>query len=326
MQAVVGGLALVAALAVAVYSLITHRHDLVRGVHQLSVVDLMLAVAGVAGLLLASMLTWRALVAAGGDRLSVVAACRVFFVSAIGKYLPGALWPYLAQVQLGARYGVAKASLALTGLLQIVVTLVTGFAVAALLLPIALPPVHRQAPWLVVAAPVILFLLHPRLLALALALAARVLRRPVPPVPSAAGIAAAAGWSGANWLSSGLMIFALDRSMGGGGGRGFLLAVGGWALAWCVGFVVVIAPAGAGVREAVLVFTLAPVLDHDRALVVALLSRLLNTVGDLVAALLSAAGPLRRSLRATRSGRPLLPVNGAEDDRAAERRGADAVG
>lgn len=315
-QAVVGGVVLVAALALAVYSLVTHRHNLARGVRLLSAADLVLAVVGVVGLLLASMLTWRALVSSLGHRLSVIAASRTFFVSAIGKYLPGALWPYVAQVQIGARYGVAKAALALTGLLQIVVTLVTGFALAALLLPIALPPVHRQAPWLVAAVPLLLLLLHPRLVGLPLRVLATVLRRPVPSVPTTAGIATAAGWSAVNWFFSGLMVFALDRAMGGGGGRGFLLAVGGWALAWCVGFVVVIAPAGAGVREAVLVFTLAPVLDHDRALVVALLSRLLSTVGDLAAALLSAAGPLRRSLaRAAHGG-----------ERAAVEEPADALG
>ena len=56
------------------------------------------------------------------------------------------------------------------------------------------------------------------------------------------------------------------------------------ALAITLGFVVVVAPSGIGVREAVLVATLAPVLDTSQALAIALVARLLFTVADLIAA------------------------------------------
>jgi uncharacterized membrane protein YbhN (UPF0104 family) len=50
---------------------------------------------------------------------------------------------------------------------------------------------------------------------------------------------------------------------------------------------VVFAPAGLGVREAVLVVALAPVVDAGAALVVAVLSRLVMTVADVAWAGLS---------------------------------------
>jgi len=56
------------------------------------------------------------------------------------------------------------------------------------------------------------------------------------------------------------------------------------ALAMTLGFVVVVAPSGIGVREAVLVAALAPVLDTPEALAIALVARLLFTVADLIAA------------------------------------------
>ena len=81
-------------------------------------------------------------------------------------------------------------------------------------------------------------------------------------------------------------------------GRAALLSVGGFAFAWCVGFVVVFAPAGAGIREALLIATLSPMLDVGRATAVTLVSRLLMTAGDLITAGTAAA------LARGRSGSP----------------------
>jgi uncharacterized membrane protein YbhN (UPF0104 family) len=58
-------------------------------------------------------------------------------------------------------------------------------------------------------------------------------------------------------------------------------ATGGFAVAWCAGFLLVVAPAGAGVREAALVLVLGGTLARPQAWVVALVSRLLFVVGDL---------------------------------------------
>jgi glycosyltransferase 2 family protein len=56
-----------------------------------------------------------------------------------------------------------------------------------------------------------------------------------------------------------------------------------------VGFVIVFAPAGAGIREALLIATLTPMLDVGRATAVTLVSRVLMTAGDLITAGTAAA-------------------------------------
>jgi uncharacterized membrane protein YbhN (UPF0104 family) len=61
-----------------------------------------------------------------------------------------------------------------------------------------------------------------------------------------------------------------------------------------VGFLAVFAPAGAGVREVVLVALLGPVIGVGAGTAVALVSRALTTIGDLLAAAV-AAGYLRRT-------------------------------
>jgi hypothetical protein len=88
------------------------------------------------------------------------------------------------------------------------------------------------------------------------------------------------------WLLLGAHAWLLATDLGASGPADLATVVGAFALAWVVGFVVVIAPAGAGPREAALVLGLAPVMAAPEGLVLALVSRVLMVVGD---ALLAAA-------------------------------------
>jgi len=98
------------------------------------------------------------------------------------------------------------------------------------------------------------------------------------------GILTASGWSLASWLSHGASLWVLSVAVGAPVGESLPLCLGGIALAMAAGFLVVVAPSGIGVRELVIIASLAPVLDRPEALAVALVARLLFTVADLVAA------------------------------------------
>ncbi len=81
----------------------------------------------------------------------------------------------------------------------------------------------------------------------------------------------------------------LADKLGAPAGRTALIALGGYAFAWCVGFVIVFAPAGAGVRDALLILALSPLVGHQAGLAVALVSRGVNTISDLIVAGIAAA-------------------------------------
>ena len=57
--------------------------------------------------LVASMWTWRGLLAGLGSPLRFSVAARVMFVGT-RKYLPGAVWPVLVQTQMAAAYQVPR--------------------------------------------------------------------------------------------------------------------------------------------------------------------------------------------------------------------------
>ena len=243
--------------------------------------------------LLASMEVWRRLLAALGSPLPVRAAGRIMFIGQLGKYLPGSVWPVLAQMELGNAYRVPRHRSASAAILLMVFSLLSGLLTAL----IALPFVGGSTPylWALLAAPVLLILLHPRVLNLVLSRLLRLAKRPPLDKPlTGRAVATALAWSFASWIMYGLQIWLLATRLGAPDGKTALLAAGGFAFAWSVGFLVVFAPAGAGVREVLLVAMLGPVLGVGAATAVALVSRVLLTAGDLLTAAVS-AGFTRRA-------------------------------
>jgi hypothetical protein len=176
--------------------------------------------------------------------------------------------------------------------LTMLLSLLSGLLTAL----IALPLVGGSTPylWALLAVPVLLVGLHPKVLNAVLARLLRLARRPPLEQPlTGRAIAGALAWAFVSWLFFGMQVWVLAIRLGAPDGKAALLAIGGFAFAWSVGFVVVILPAGAGVRDLLLIAMLGPVLSVPSATAVALVSRALMTAGDLVTAAI-AAGFTRR--------------------------------
>jgi uncharacterized membrane protein YbhN (UPF0104 family) len=266
------------------------------------------AVCGMLGLL-ASLLAWRALLADLGSRLPVRAAARVFFVSQLGKYEPGSVWPVLAQMEMGREFAVPRRRSATVFVLTVLVSLASGLLVADILLPLTAGDAVATYAWALVLAPFIIAALHPRILNPVINRLLRLLRRaPLERPLSLRGTLTAFGWTCAGWLAYGTHLWLLVRPLGLHGAHAYPLAIGAFALAWCVGFIVVIAPAGAGVRDAGMVATVGASLGTGAALTAAIASRLLLTLCDLAAA---GAGWL--SLRGSPAASGLPDVAGEAD-------------
>lgn len=241
--------------------------------------------AGMLGLA-AQMLAWRSLLAGLGSPLPRTVAARVMFVGQLGKYLPGSVWAFVAQVELARDWNVPRSRGAAATLVAIAVTVAVSLAVAAVALPLSSVEAARRWWWALAAAPVVLACLHPRVLGWGIGLVARPFARfrevaEAGPLRIGGGaVAASVGWTLVAWVPLGAHVWLLTWAVGGPALASVGPAVGAYALAWTLGLLVVFAPAGLGVREVVLVVALAPVVDAGAALVVAVLSRLVMTVAD----------------------------------------------
>ncbi len=123
-----------------------------------------------------TMQAWRVLLAGLGSPLPVRPAARIMFIGQLGKYLPGSVWPVLAQMELGHAYQVPRHRSASASVLAMVVSLLSGLLTALVTLPfVAGATAYR---WAFALVPVLLAGLHPRVLNAILGRLLRVARRP----------------------------------------------------------------------------------------------------------------------------------------------------
>jgi len=208
---------------------------------------------------------------------------RVFFVSQIGKYLPGSVWPVVAQMEFGKKTGIARRTMLAANALTLALGLAVGLIVGAALLPLTSPSALRTFRWFFLFLPFLLALLHPRAIPGLLDWLFKRMGRPLlgQRLPWSAMLRAA-GWALLSWVLLGLHLYALTSGLGVSGPRVLAATIGGFALAASAGILFVPAPAGIGIRDAVLIATLGVSMTGAQALGVGLASRVLLIVIDLL--------------------------------------------
>ncbi|WNM24365.1 lysylphosphatidylglycerol synthase domain-containing protein [Demequina capsici] len=235
---------------------------------------------------LASMESWRSVLADIHAKLPWRDSAEIFLTSQLGKYIPGGVWNVVAGAELAKDRGISRARAAGTLAMTMLVSVLVGGALAGV--GAAFAP-HTLPGWVRLfglATPVCLALLAPPLLTRALHLGLRLLRRPDTDLAfSGAGIARAAGWSLVAWLLAGAQVWLIGIGLGLPATLGtFTVAAGGFAGAWLVGLAALFMPAGIGARELVLIPVFSGLLDQAEVLVLVLLSRVLFTVADVTLA------------------------------------------
>lgn len=255
----------------------------------------------------ATMLAWRAMVGSLDHPLRVRDAAPIQLVGALGKYLPGTVWAYVVQMELGRRVGVSRAkvfigSAVVTGLGVTVGLILTapGFGVA---FDGADASKHRTFAAITVWCAVILLpfglaCCYPPLLTWLVGRAMRVLRRPSLDRPiSWRAVLVSSGWCAVGYLAAGLHIWFLVRGHL-PGVHGYAGSVFAMALAMSISTFVIVAPSGLGAREFLMAIALAGLgVPWPTAWALTLVSRLLFTLADVAAAGVSAAVGLRRLRR-----------------------------
>ncbi|MFG1687102.1 lysylphosphatidylglycerol synthase domain-containing protein [Nonomuraea sp. NPDC049269] len=258
------------------------------------------------GSLLASMaglslgfLGWRVVLLEIGPPVSEPRVVRIFFVGFLSKYVPGRVPGMIATAKVATANGVTFGRLMTTAALVMSLVLLSGFTVGLLA---GVQLLGARAAWLGGAAVlIVLVLVRPQIVNQGSALLLRLLRRPsAATAASVRGVRLAIVWQSLSWVVTGLHLWPLAIAMGASPPRSLMLCVGAFTLATSIGIASVFIPDGIGVREAVLTAALTVVLPAPAAAVVALASRLISTVSEVLlgAAALATAEYLIRRRRA----------------------------
>ena len=274
----------VLAVGIGGYKISGEWHDVRHSLGQIGVLACFEALLALLVAQFANMMVWKGLLAGLGSPLRFPVAGRILLIGQLGKYIPGSLWPILTQMELGAAAKVPRARSASASVLSMLLSLFVGLVIAMVTVPFA--AVHSDDYlWVFVLLPVIAVCFHPKVLNPLLNKLFKLARRaPLDTPVTGRVLARALAWQFIAWIFQGLQIWILAEKFNAPVGKTALIALGGYAFAWCVGFVIVLAPAGAGIRDVLLIAALGPVIGTGPATAVALVSRGVNTISDLLCA------------------------------------------
>jgi len=238
----------------------------------------------------------------GGYEVGFVPSLRVFFTANLGRYLPGKVWQIAGLAYLAKGEGVPAPTATGAAILGQALSLAGATLVGSVVLLGSGRGPSLGGGWAVAVLLVLLLsVTFPGILKALLPLWFRLARQEVPggfrPDP-AFGVR----WLGLyaiGWAVQGLAFWILVRGLG--FNLTLLEGVPAYPAAYVAGYVALFAPAGAGVREGMLVVFLGPILGTGAA-VVALLARLWTTVVELLPALALAGGYLRSSKKGEQEG------------------------
>ncbi|MDV6012368.1 lysylphosphatidylglycerol synthase domain-containing protein [Haloechinothrix sp. LS1_15] len=228
---------------------------------------------------------WHVMVNAFGPAIGYRTGAQIFLVGQLGKYVPGSVWLYLLQMELGRQAGLSRARVFVATLVHMGI----GLVIAMLVGVIALPVIFDTSPnarWVLVLLPIGLIAMHPRILSWAVSLMLRILRRreharrlrmaTIGKVVTASSIAK---------LLQGLHLWLLANAVGTPGWLGLLLCIGAMSLGMAAGTAAPIFPAGVGAREGVIVAVLVVSgISAPQAAAFAAASRVMFIVADLITA------------------------------------------
>lgn len=241
---------------------------------------------------------WRRVLGAWDSHLPFSQASRIWFLSNLGKYVPGNIWSLTAMGVMARQRGLSAVAAAGSSVIMQMVSLVTGTAIVMVTGAKLL-----DQPLLVGAAVLILvvvLLSAPRFLPPVAAWVGSLIGRDIaPPSVPATSIWTAAVASTMSWLLYGLAFQLFVRGLLGAAPGEISSYIAVYTAAYILGFISPIAPAGLGVRELTLAafMTQLGLANEADAALVAIAARLWLTVVELVpSGLYVAAGMGRKSL------------------------------
>ena len=201
------------------------------------------------------ILTWRATVRAWGETLAVRPGARIWFVSNLGRYVPGKVWQIGAMGVMAQQAGVSAVAAVGSSLVVSLVNVIVGFGVvAATGLSMLRTLVPAGTPLVPVLGVVLIATLGtPWILPWAATVVTRLTGRQVtiPRLPARAVWIAAAG-SAVGWLLYGLAFHGLTIGLLGHATGDARSSIAIFTVSYLAGFLALIAPGGIGVREVVM--------------------------------------------------------------------------
>jgi glycosyltransferase 2 family protein len=228
---------------------------------------------------------WRRLLGGWDQHIGFRAAARAWCLANLGRYIPGKVWSVTGLVVLAQREGVRGSAAAASTVAFQGLVLGTGVAVVAGATPHATSALRLIIGFVIAAGSLAVLVWGPTARWLGRMMSAS---SPLKPLPlSAVGAGAVLMLLG--WAVYGFSFWLFIQGLLPDPRISILAACGVFTLSYILGTLALFAPGGIGVRELVMISLLTPYLGSGGAVAASVGSRVLLTIGEVGAALLSVA-------------------------------------
>ncbi|NYE21031.1 lysylphosphatidylglycerol synthase domain-containing protein [Microbacterium immunditiarum] len=232
-------------------------------------------------------LSWQVLLDDLGKPIGFGRGAQIFLVGQLGKYLPGSIWAYVLQIELGNKAGLARARTFAATLFSVVIAVFAALVCGSVAIPslMASDPRLSWLPWLYIVLPFAAILLWPPVLTAIVRIGFRILRRPRPDHPVTLSVVAKSlGLAIGSYLAFGTHLWLLADTRQGLTINPWALCVGTMAVAMLAGLAFFLLPSGVGARELVIIAALTPIVGVGPATAYAAVSRVMFILADLLTA------------------------------------------
>ncbi len=219
---------------------------------------------------------WRAAVTRFGYTIPYRETVRIFVLSELSRYVPGAVWQYFSRIYLAGLWGVPASAAVSSALMELLLLALAAIPLVLWHVGDVLPIVGRAQQVLLGAFPAVaVILLQPSVLnRIGMSLLPRF---HMPYSPIHIRFRETAGLWGVClfvWVAFGAGFVLFARSLTPIAVADSVQVVSEYAASWLIGVITIFAPGGIGVREGVLGLLLSRIMPLGTALVIAVLSRI----------------------------------------------------
>lgn len=227
---------------------------------------------------------WHYITKINGCAISYDNAVTGYLYSILGKYIPGKVFMLAARLTYYKEEGAPLSRVTVCFFIENICTLLGAamlFIVSLLFFPNELLSDYQWITILLIAA--FFVAIHPRVINLVLKPIGRLLKKPLEIPMRYSQMIRVVLMFIANWLIVGVGFYILTKSICPAVELNQLLFCAGiWGVSAIIGILAVFAPSGLGVREGIITAGLMLIMPQNEAVVISVLSRLWQTIPELV--------------------------------------------
>ena len=224
-----------------------------------------------------------------GESIDSLNTFKVLYISQLGKYIPGGIWPILGQFYLFEKQKISKLTVFIANVSLI---LIDTISVLLVFIPFYFIFFSNQLRYLNILLLIIiassLFLLNPKMLKKVVRLVNVKLKgKDVALEYKFHDLVYLVMLGVVDWLILGIGLFLLISSFHSIPISYIPYLSGAFALSWIIGTLSFIVPNGLGIREGILSYFLTFLLPPPISIIVALLARIWITIGDVISSMIA---------------------------------------